>query len=230
MTAVARVCLGNAALREGARSNVGEDDALLKILPRTTAPSRVNAYFAELNRVCASAHVHDLIGRPMELEAGFDWFARRAVAADALGNTLIFIGNGGSASIASHQAIDYLKNGDIRATALNDSAALTCLSNDCGYPEVFAKQIEKHGREGDMLVAISSSGQSENILRGVKAARAHKMTVATFSGFSPDNSLRTLGDVNFYVESDQYGYVELAHLTLIHAILDLDVIAKRRAA
>ena len=230
MTTDAWVRLGNCGAASSTRSKVGEDGALLKTLPRTTAPSRVNAYFAELNRVCSAARAQDLLGRPMDLEAGFDWFARRAVAADARGNSLVFIGNGGSASIASHQAIDYLKNGDIRALALNDSAALTCLSNDCGYAEVFAKQLEKHGREGDMLVAISSSGQSENILRGVKAARAQKMTVATFSGFRPDNPLRTLGDVNFYVESDQYGYVELAHLTLIHAILDLDVIAKRRAA
>ena len=142
----------------------------------------------------------------------------------------MFIGNGGSASIASHQAIDYLKNGGIRALALNDSAALTCLSNDCGYAEVFAKQIEKHGRSGDMLVAISSSGQSDNILHAVEAARARRMTVVTFSGFNPDNPLRSLGDVNFYVDSDQYGFVELAHLTLIHAILDIYVIARRRAA
>jgi D-sedoheptulose 7-phosphate isomerase len=203
---------------------------LLDILPRAKAPSRIHSYFAELNRVCCDTRVHDDMGVPLELEAGFDWFARRAIAIDASGNSVMFIGNGGSASIASHQAIDYLKNGGIRALALNDSAALTCLSNDCGYAEVFAKQIEKHGRDGDMLVAISSSGQSDNILHAVEAARARRMTVVTFSGFNPDNPLRSLGDVNFYVDSDQYGFVELAHLTLIHAILDVYVIARRRAA
>jgi D-sedoheptulose 7-phosphate isomerase len=203
---------------------------LLNILPRTKTPSRVDSYFTELNRVCCDTRVHDLMGVPLDLEAGFDWFSRRAKAIDASGNSLIFIGNGGSASIASHQAIDYLKNGGIRALALNDSAALTCLSNDCGYAEVFAKQIEKHGRAGDMLVAISSSGQSANILNAVEAARTRRMAVATFSGFSPQNPLRMLGDMNFYVESDQYGFVELAHLTLIHAILDVYIIAKRQAA
>jgi len=212
------------------RTAVGEDVTLLNILPRTKAPSRVDSYFAELNRVCCEARVHDYRGVPLELEAGFDWFARRAIAIDAGGNSVIFIGNGGSASIASHQAIDSLKNGGIRALALNDSAALTCLSNDCGYAEVFAKQIEKHGRGGDMLVAISSSGQSDNILHAVEAARAKRMWVTTFSGFNPENPLRSLGDVNFYVDSDQYGFVELAHLTLIHAILDVYVIARRHAA
>lgn len=200
---------------------------MLNIMPRTKAPSLIDSYFNELNRVCGDTRVHDYMGVPFELDTGFDWFARRAKAVDTAGNTVMFIGNGGSASIASHQAIDYLKNGNIRALALNDSAALTCLSNDCGYAEVFAKQIEKHGRDGDMLVAISSSGQSDNILQAVEAARTKGMSVVTFSGFNPDNPLRAMGDVNFYVDSDQYGFVELAHLTLIHAILDVYVIARR---
>ncbi len=196
-------------------------------LPRTAAPSRTESYFAELQRACSAASVRDLSGQPAGLEAGLEWFAARARELHGSGNTLIFVGNGGSSSIASHQAIDYLKNGGVRAMALNDSAALTCLGNDYGYPDVFARQIEMHGRPGDMLVAISSSGQSANILKAVEAARARKMTVATFSGFKPDNPLHSRGDMNFYVDSDQYGFVELAHLTLIHAILDIYLVAKR---
>ena len=83
----------------------------------------------------------------------------------------MFIGNGGSAGIASHLAIDFSKNGGLRALAFNDPSALTCLGNDLGYENVFAKQIELHGRAGDLLIAISSSGRSPNILNAVEAAR-----------------------------------------------------------
>jgi D-sedoheptulose 7-phosphate isomerase len=136
------------------------------------------------------------------------------------GNKLIFVGNGGSAAIASHMATDYSKNGNIRALALNDSSMLTCLGNDLGYDRVFAKQIELHARPGDLVIAISSSGRSANILNAVKAAREAKGAIVTLSGFSAENPLRRLGDINFYIDSDRYGFVEIGHLTICHAILD----------
>jgi len=143
--------------------------------------------------------------------------ARRTHAA---GNKLIFVGNGGSAAISSHMATDYSKNGDVRAMALNDASMLSCLGNDLGYERVFAKQIELYARADDLVIAISSSGRSANILNGVKAARAAKCAVVTFSGFASDNPLRRLGDLNFYINSDRYGFVEIGHLTICHAILD----------
>jgi D-sedoheptulose 7-phosphate isomerase len=143
-----------------------------------------------------------------------------ARSAHAAGNKLIFVGNGGSAAIASHMATDYSKNGDIRSLALNDSSMLTCLGNDLGYERIFAKQIELHARPGDLVIAISSSGRSANILNAVRAARAAKCGVVTFTGFTPDNPLRHLGDINFYIASDRYGFVEIGHLTICHAILD----------
>jgi D-sedoheptulose 7-phosphate isomerase len=85
---------------------------------------------------------------------------------------------------------------------------------------VFAKQVEFHGRSGDMSVAISSSGQSSNILAAVAAARKLGCTVLTLSGFKPDNDLRNIGDMNLYLDSTAYGYVEIGHLALCHAILD----------
>jgi D-sedoheptulose 7-phosphate isomerase len=118
-------------------------------------------------------------------------------------------------------AIDYSKNGGLRSLAFNDGAALTCLGNDLGFENVFAKQIEVHGRGGDLLVAISSSGASANILNAVAEARNADLRVLTFSGFKPDNPLRGLGDLNVYVNSGEYGFVELTHLSLCHAILDI---------
>jgi D-sedoheptulose 7-phosphate isomerase len=107
--------------------------------------------------------------------------------------------------------------------AFNDASALTCLGNDLGYENVFAKQIEFHARAGDLLIAISSSGRSANILAAVKAARARNCRVVTYSGFTEDNDLRRSGDINFFVQSREYGFVEVAHLALCHAVLDIDM-------
>lgn len=139
------------------------------------------------------------------------------------GHKIMFIGNGGSAGIASHCAIDYMRNGRMRSTCFNEGALLTCISNDYGYEHVFAEPIAMHADPGDILVAISSSGKSPNILNGVKAAKNAGCFVITLSGFKPDNPLRSLGDWNIYVPSDQYGFVELAHQIVLHTILDLIV-------
>jgi D-sedoheptulose 7-phosphate isomerase len=159
----------------------------------------------------------------MPMGAAFEIVRAKAHAAHERGNKLMFIGNGGSAGITSHLATDFSKNGGLRATAFNDGAVLTCLGNDFGYEHVFAKQIEWHGRPGDLLLAISSSGRSANILNGARAARECGCEVVTMSGFGDDNPLRMAGDVNFYVRSSFYGFVEVAHLALLHAILDLDM-------
>jgi len=181
----------------------------------------VERYFKSIADLALAAQVSDGEGRPVNLELAIEWAIRRTRETHANGNKLMAIGNGGSAAIASHMATDYTKNGGIRTQAFNDSAMLTCLANDLGYENVFAKQIEMFGRPGDLLVAISSSGQSANILKGVAAARAVGSTVMTLSGFEPDNPLRSLGDMNFYIASSEYGFVEIIHLSMCHAILDL---------
>jgi len=130
------------------------------------------------------------------------------------------VGNGGSASICSHMTVDYWKNGNIRSTAFNDSSLLTTVSNDYSYAEVFSKTIEMFADEGDMLYCISSSGKSVNILNGADAALKKNCNVITFSGFSEDNPLRKKGMFNFYVPAVSYGYCEILHLFIIHAILD----------
>ncbi|MGE4064060.1 MAG: SIS domain-containing protein [Rhodospirillaceae bacterium] len=133
---------------------------------------------------------------------------------------VMFVGNGGSAGIAGHLAIDFAKNGGVRAVTFNDASSLTCLGNDLGYDQVFAKQVEMQGFPGDVLVAISSSGRSANILNAVRAAKEMNCEVVTLSGFSYDNPLRKMGDVNFFVDAAVYGFVETAHQTILHAILD----------
>jgi len=180
----------------------------------------IDAYFEELSRLGQSTSVIDRSGQGVPLGVAIDRVVDRALDIAAGPGKLVFIGNGGSAAIASHMAIDYAKNGSLRAMAFNDAAALTCLSNDLGYENVFSTQIGIHGQPGDLLMAISSSGRSPNILNAVAAARGRDMEVVTLSGFSPDNALRGLGDLNFFVDSTSYGFVEITHLSLIHAVLD----------
>ena len=130
---------------------------------------------------------------------------------------LFFIGNGGSAAIASHIAIDFLNKAYVAAMAFNESPALTCLSNDYGYHTVFSRQLHQHAQTGDMLVAISSSGASQNILNACNTPRA--VRIVTLTGFSMENPLRKKGHTNFYVPSFDYGVVETAHLAILHALL-----------
>lgn len=181
----------------------------------------VTRYFADLAGAREGVVATVDHGRPIGLGEAFSRVIAQFDAVVRGGGKVMFIGNGGSAGIASHAAIDYLKNGGIPAMAFNDGAALTCLGNDLGYGSVFAGQIAALGRSGDLLMAVSSSGASPSILNAVDAARRIGCSVVGFSGFSPDNPLRSLGDVNFYVPSSRYGFVEILHLTLIHALLDL---------
>jgi len=132
---------------------------------------------------------------------------------------LFFIGNGGSAAIASHMAIDFMNKGRFDARCLNDPAALTCLANDYGYKTVFEMQLGRSLKPNDVLVAISSSGQSENILAAAKSAKM-VTDVVTLTGFRFDNPLRQIGTHNFWVPSNNYGIVETAHLGILHALLE----------
>lgn len=185
--------------------------------------ARVDDYFGTLADLIRQAEATDGAGRALALDEGFERVRQAAHAAHDGGDKIVFIGNGGSAGIASHLAIDFSKNGNLRALAFNDPSALTCLGNDLGYENVFAKQLDFHARPGDLLIAISSSGRSPNILAAVKMARLRGCRVVTFSGFTETNDLRRTGDVNFFVRSSEYGFVEVAHLALCHAILDLDM-------
>ena len=133
---------------------------------------------------------------------------------------LFFVGNGGSAGIATHMSTDFLKNGCIKTHSLLDPSTITCLGNDYGYQYIFSKQLEIVAEPGDMLVAISSSGCSPNILNAVAVAREKGCKVVTLSGFRSDNPLRQMGDINIYVPNEEYGIVESIHNMILQEIVD----------
>ena len=176
-------------------------------------------FFAALPYAIQRVEATDVRGQSMEMPASLSRAKAMFANAHALGRKVVFVGNGGSGAIASHMAIDYTKNGGIRAVALNDHPTLTCIANDFGYEQVFAKQIEFYGHNQDVVVIISSSGKSGNILEAAKAARMKACGVVTLSGMRPQNKLRRMGDLNFYVPSEDYGIVEISHLSLLHSIV-----------
>jgi len=131
------------------------------------------------------------------------------------------IGNGASASMASHMAADLAKNGGILTEVFTDLSLMTAIANDLKFEEVFAEPLRHRMVEGDMLVAISSSGESPNVLRAVLEGRERGGFVVTLSAMRPDNMLRSHGILNFYVHAQIYGMAESCHATILHYWMDL---------
>ena len=136
------------------------------------------------------------------------------------GKKIIVIGNGGSAAIASHMQNDLCKAVGVRSIVFNEPPLLSALSNDISYAAAFEVLVHLWAEEGDVLIAISSSGQSENIIRATSAAVNKGCSVITLSGFKRDNPLRSKGTINFYVPEEHYGFVELGHSILTHYMSD----------
>ena len=137
------------------------------------------------------------------------------------GGKVIFVGNGGSASIASHCAVDFTKNAGLRCVNFNEADLITCLANDHGYEQWVEKALEMYADECDVAVLISSSGKSPNMVRAGRYASARGLVVVTLTGFAPDNPLRKLGTLNFWVDSREYNVVEMTHHIWLLAVCDL---------
>ncbi len=136
------------------------------------------------------------------------------------GKKVILAGNGGSAAMASHVAVDLTKTAGIRAINFNEADLLTCFANDYGYEHWVARALEFYADPGDLAILISSSGASQNMLNGAEQASAMGLAVISLSGFSPDNPLRRLGDLNLWAASDSYNIVEMTHHVWLLAIVD----------
>lgn len=142
-------------------------------------------------------------------------------AAQIRDKKVIIAGNGGSAAIASHCTVDLTKNAGIRAINFNEANLITCLANDFGYEEWLAKAVELYSDSGDVLVLISSSGRSKNILRAAETAIQMGVEVITLSGFDSDNPLREYGSINLWVKSHAYNIVEMTHHIWLLAVVDV---------
>ena len=133
---------------------------------------------------------------------------------------VIVVGNGGSAAIAGHLAVDLTKAAGVRTVNFSDPALLTCFANDYGFEHWVEKALDCFADEGDLLILVSSSGESANIVNGARRAVDMGLPILTLSGFASDNALRSLGGVNLWVDSPSYKVVENVHQIWLLSIVD----------
>jgi D-sedoheptulose 7-phosphate isomerase len=170
-------------------------------------------------------HVRDLI-EPQNLVEDITAFKEALEKVKQINSKVILAGNGASASLASHYALDFTKQAKIRSICFNDAPFITAYSNDYGYEHWIEKAMEHHGEADDLVILISSSGSSPNVLNAAKTAKDLGCQVITLTGFEPDNPLKALGDVNLWVDSNAYNLVESVHALWLGLVCDL-VIGKR---
>ena len=177
-------------------------------------------YFHKLSELMRTLEVTDGRRTPLGLNEGAERAVQLVLATGENRQKAMLIGNGGSSAIVSHVQNDLCKAVGVQALVFTEPPLLTALANDDGYGSVFEGPIKLWAEPGDLLMAVSSSGESENILRGARASIDRGCHVITLTGFNPKNPLRQMGDLNFYVPSDVYGYVETTHAALTHFITD----------
>lgn len=133
---------------------------------------------------------------------------------------IFFLGNGGSNAICSHMMEDYGKIGGFRTFTFSDPALITCYANDYGYENAMMEWLKLHLDAGDLLIAVSSSGESKNIVNAARFASGNGAKLITLTGFKEGNTLSTTGDINFQLPVSNYGIVECYHQVILHIILD----------
>ena len=181
----------------------------------------VNDYFDLIRSGLKKMIVTDKEGNLLSHEAAFDIWADRVRKVQTETKGLIFFcGNGASASMAEHMSHDWFQNAVVNTTTCAEVSHITAISNDIDYAHVFSYRIGRILSEKDMLVGISSSGNSPNIVNAIEAARKNGAFTISVSGKKEDNKIRHMGDLNFYVPLETYGEVESAHAVVLHAALD----------
>ena len=136
-------------------------------------------------------------------------------------NKIIIEGNGGSAAIASHVAVDFTKLNNIRTINFNEADLITCFANDYGYENWLAKALEYYSVKDDLVILVSSSGRSPNIIKAAQKTKELKLKLITLTGFDKNNPLKNLGDLNLWVDSRAYNIIENTHLIWLLAVNDL---------
>jgi D-sedoheptulose 7-phosphate isomerase len=138
-------------------------------------------------------------------------------------NKVVFIGNGGSASIASHVSVDLTKNAKIRSVNFNEADLITCFANDFGHENWMKEALRMYCDNNDVVVLISSSGKSRNIVNAAKWCVKSNLNLITLTGNSSSNPLKKINTkgINFWINSKAYNHIELAHLFILLSVVDL---------
>ncbi len=180
-----------------------------------------NDYFDLIRKALADQIVTDRDGREMSVDRSLEIWADKAYEIrEKTKGLLFFCGNGASETMAEHMSHDWFQNAEVNTTTVSETSHITAISNDYGYEDVYSYRVKRILSERDMFIGISSSGNSPNIVKAISAAKENGAFTISVTGKKPDNKLRTMGDLNFYVPLSTYGEVESAHAVLLHAALD----------
>jgi D-sedoheptulose 7-phosphate isomerase len=177
-------------------------------------------YLNSFEKVLVNTKSSQRDGTCIDLDVCFQQVIDHLLKVREKGNRVYLVGNGGSSGIVSHGAVDFLNACGFKAQAITDNSLLTCIANDYGYENVFSQPLSVLLDKDDIVVAISSSGNSMNIVNACKMATTKGAMVIGFSGFKEDNKLRSSGDYNFWLDDMHYGRVEIGHSLLLHYITD----------
>ena len=187
---------------------------------KSTIPGSMSLYLSALSNLMLTTTVSMGNGTEVPLDNGAELVVEWLTDLNNSSNKVMLVGNGGSSAVVSHVQNDLCKAVGVRALVFTEQPLLTALANDIGYEAAYHQSVDWWADTGDLLIAVSSSGKSENIIRAAQASKIHNCRLVTFSGFQPDNNLRAMGDINFFVDSHVFGFVETAHAALTHFITD----------
>lgn len=179
----------------------------------------------EKSLLCLTATDGD--GKTFDIEAAFALWTDWTVQIREQKRTIFLIGNGASASMASHVAADLAKNAHVHTEVFTDLALITAIANDLSFQKIFSEPLKRRIVPSDMVVAISSSGQSPNILQAVQTTRKLGGRVVSLSAMKPENPLRSLGDLNFYIPAQAYGMAETCHAAILHYWIDRIIVTNQ---
>lgn len=134
---------------------------------------------------------------------------------------IYIVGNGGSASIASHVSVDFAKVAKVKSSTFNNANLISCFANDYGYENWVTEAIKSYCDNDDLIILISSSGKSQNIINAAEYCNKNNINLITFSGFDINNPLKIMGNINFYIKSENYNFVEMSHHIILVSIVDI---------
>lgn len=156
-----------------------------------------------------------------DFESALEEITRLIKVTKEEGGNVWFLGNGGSSAIASHFSQDLLNKHQIKSNVISDASLITCLANDYGYDNVYEITLKVLSGKDDLLIVISSSGESENLLKCADLAQNTGMKLITLTAFKSGNQLwRKPANVSAYIPTSEYGKAEIGHAALLHAVID----------
>ncbi len=182
-------------------------------------PKFFEEYFESIRKEISSVDTQKLIDISALIKAASDSSKK-----------IILVGNGGSAAMASHVAVDLTKAAQVRAINFNEADLITCFANDYGFEQWVVEALVAYADPGDLVILISSSGQSRNLINGAIQARKMGLKLVTLSGFDKENPLRKFGDVELWVNNSSYNIVEMTHHIWLVAIVDYIIAFKNKTS